>query len=147
LFNFTEANQPYYIQNADKSINIPVNSIDCIRIHLKLKKLNENPHEDPTIWSSFHISTINIIKKTVILDNRSSEKLVLVPGKTYERPRQELSLKMDPSNCNLKAKWPKKWGEYGMIWAETEKEDISANPSIMEVVMGIYENLMDKVES
>lgn len=84
---------------------------------------------------------------TVILDNKSSEKLVLVPGKTYERPRGEVTLKADPSNCNLKAKWPKIWGEYGMIWAKTEKEDISANPSIMEVVMGIYENLMDKVES
>ena len=112
-----------------------------------MKKLKENKHEDPTIWSSFHISTINISKMTAVLENRSSEKLVLVPGKTYERPRQEASLKMDPSNCNLKAKWPKKWGEYGMIWAETEKEDISANPSIMEVVMGVYESLMDKVES
>ena len=55
-------------------------------------------------------------------------------------------MRADASNCNLKADWPKKMGEYGNLWAETYKNDEWALPSMKEVVMGIYIHHMVTVE-
>lgn len=39
--NFIEANNPWYIQNEDLTINIAINTMDCIRIFIKFKELKE----------------------------------------------------------------------------------------------------------
>ena len=75
---------------------------------------------------------------TVTMDSKPEEILNLVPDDTNDRPRGDQSLRADPSNCNLKGKWPKDVGEFARLWAKTEKEDENAYPSIKEVVMGIY---------
>merc|ERR1711935_816833 len=72
------------------------------------------------------------------MDNKPDLNLILVKGKTYERPRGKTSLKADPSSCNLKGKWPKEIGEFAYLWATTCKGDEWADPSIKEVVMGVY---------
>ena len=80
---------------------------------------------------------------TVIMDNKSSETLFLVRGKTYERPRGKSSLRADATNCNLKGKWPKEYAEFAKLWRKVFKKFM---PSIKEVVIGIYLFHMFKVE-
>ena len=80
---------------------------------------------------------------TVIMDNKSSETLFLVRGKTYERPRGKSSLRADATNCNLKGKWPKDFAEFAKLWRKVFKK---SSPSIKEVVIGIYLFHMFKVE-
>ena len=80
------------------------------------------------------------------MDAQPTDVLMLVRGKTYERPRGKDTLRADASNTNLKGNWPKEIGEYAKLWAETFKGDEWALPSITEVVMGIYEHLMIEVE-
>ena len=55
------------------------------------------------------------------MDSKPTEVLILVRGKTYKRSRGQTSLRADASNCDLKGKWPKEMGEYGKLWARTEK--------------------------
>ena len=81
--------------------------MDCIRIYQKLEELKEKPDDSHTLWSPFHLCTINVKEMTVVLDNKPGQTLSLVRGKTYERPREEGNLRADASNCNLKGKWPK----------------------------------------
>jgi len=83
---------------------------------------------------------------TVVMDSKPDQVLTLIRGKTYERPRGKTSLRADASDCNLKAKWPKEYGEYAFLWAVTYKGDKWALPSMKEVVMGIYLHHMVKVE-
>lgn len=107
LEKFTESNHPFFIQNEDKTINIAINTMDCIRIFIKLKELKEEPRDDPTLWSPFHLCTFNLSEMTVELERKSSEKLILVRGESYLRPRGEETLRADASNCNLQGDWPK----------------------------------------
>ena len=147
LSKLTEANQPYFIKNKDQTINIPVNCIDCIRIYQKINELKEKPKDDPKLWSHLHIGTFDVKTMTVVMDGKLNDTLYLVAGQTYERPRGNDSLKADSSDCNRRGKWPDMIGEYAHLWAETFKDgDSMAHPSIKEVVMGVYEHLMDKVE-
>jgi len=43
---FLESNHPYFIQNKDKSINTPINTMDCIRIYQKRNELTDDPDCD-----------------------------------------------------------------------------------------------------
>jgi len=126
--------------------------MDCIRIFGKLDELKKDPDSPPTLWSPYHLAIINIKDKTVVFDSKPDQILKLVRGETYERPRGETSLKADASNCNIKGKWPKSFGEYAKLWAKTYKKDKldldgNAEPSMREVVMGIYLHHMLTVES
>ena len=125
---------------------LPFCTMDCIRIFQKFKELKEEPESEPTLWSPIHYCKINAKAMTVILDSKPNQVLILVRGKTYERPRGKTSLRADASDCNLKAEWPKVIGAYGKLWAETYKGDRLAFPSMKEVVMGIYLHHMVKVE-
>jgi len=58
---------------------------------------------------------------SVVMDNKPNEILKLVRGTKYKRKLGELSLRADASNCNIKSKWPNNIGEYGFMWAKTEK--------------------------
>ena len=143
---FEEANYPYFIQNEDKTTDIPINSMDCFRIHIKFKELTEKPDDDPTLWTPLHLCVFNLKDKTVVMDAKPSEILMLVRGFTYERPRGKDTLRADASNTNLKGEWPERCGEFAKLWGKTVKGDEWAYPSITEVVMGIYEHLMIEVE-
>jgi len=132
----------------------PINTMDCIRIFDKLKELKEDPDADPTIMSLLHLASFNVQDMTVIMDNAShdTQVLKLFRGKTYERPRGKQSLKADASNCNRKGKWPTEIGAYAKLWAHKEKGcklngPWPVNPSMVEVVMGVYQHHMVKVES
>ena len=103
---------PYFIESNDGSEETPINTLDCIRIYDKLNELKEDPWEDPWLWSPIQLAQFNIKDMTVIMDNKSSETLFLVRGKTYERPRGKSSLRADATNCNLKGKWPKEFAEF-----------------------------------
>jgi len=50
LAQLNEAYYPYFIQNEKKTLMQPINCIDCLRIHLKLKELKQSPTADPTIF-------------------------------------------------------------------------------------------------
>lgn len=144
---FIEANHPYYIRSDDKTIDDPINTMDCIRIFEKLNELKEKkPDCRPTLWSPLHYATFNIKDMTVVFDIKPKEILNLVRGKTYYRPRGKYSMRNDPSNCNLKGNWPSEAGEFAKLWAENETGDEESEPSIKEVVMGIYHHHMAKVE-
>ena len=82
-----ESNHPYYIRSKDKTINIPINSLDCIRINTKLNELDLDPDDDPTLWTPLHNCTFNVLEKTVVMDEKPNESLTLRRGKNYERPR------------------------------------------------------------
>lgn len=86
-----EANHPYFIQNKDKTVNTPINTIDCIRIYNLLKELKVNPEAYPWLWSPLHVAKFNLNSMTIIMDNESPEILILVRGEKYERPRGEIS--------------------------------------------------------
>ena len=123
LDKFEKANHPYFIQNEDKTTDIPINSMDCIRIYIKLKELKEKPDDDPTLWTPLHLCVFNLKDKTVVMDAKPTDVLMLVRGKTYQRPRGKDTLRANASNTNLKGDWPKKIGEYARLWAKTYKGD------------------------
>lgn len=83
---------------------------------------------------------INWKDMTVIMDNEPSKVLTLIRGKTYERPRGQLSMRADASDCNIKGKWSKDAAEYGDLWSVTVKGNIKASPSIIDVVLGLGEH-------
>lgn len=142
---FLESNHPYFIQNKDKSINTPVNTMDCIRIYQKCNELTDDPDCDQFLWSPLHLANFNLKDMTVSMNDKDFN-LDLVRGKTYHRPRGSTSQRADASNCNLRGKWPKEDGEYARLWAKTEKGNENALPSIKEVVMGIYLHHMLEVD-
>ena len=80
MSKFIKANHPYYIQSEDKKINIPINTIDNIRIYKKLKSLGDNSEANPSIWSFFHTAQLNLKEMTVIIDNDPTQILKLVRG-------------------------------------------------------------------
>ena len=104
LDKFVVANHPYFARNGDKTINIPINSMDCIRIFELKGGLKKDQSLDPVLWCPLHMITINAKENTVFMDNDPSTELKLVRNETYERPRGESSLRADASNCNLKGK-------------------------------------------
>lgn len=86
---------------------------------------------------------------TVILDRNPSEVFKLVQGQTYSRPRGENSLKADSSNFNINSKWPEDINKFGKLWAIKVKGDeygFKVNPSIKEVVLGIFQHYIEKLE-
>ena len=88
---------------------------------------------------------------TVVFENKPFQVFQLIRGQTYERPRGEHSLKFDANNFNLKSKWPEISGEYGKLWAKTVKganllHTNLTNPSIKDVVLGVYDYHMAFVE-
>ena len=93
-----------------------------------------------------HRAKFNLKDMSAVMDNKPDQILSLVKGENYERPRGEQTLKADASNCNLKGKWPADIGEYAYLWAETEKGNRYAQPTMREVVMGIYLHHMETVE-
>ena len=99
--SFTEINYPWFIQNKDKSIDMPINTMDCIRIFENLKQLKEKTGGDSSLWSPLHLCQFFFVDMTVVMDNKPDQTLLLVRGKTYERPRGQTSLRADASNCNL----------------------------------------------
>ena len=121
---------PWFIQNKDKSTNIPVNTMDCIRIFDNLKQLKDKTGGDSSLWSPLHLCQFFLVDMTVVMDNKPDQQLILVRGKTSETFRGPTSLRADASNCNLKGKWPKVMGEYAKLWAFTYKGDKFAEPSI-----------------
>lgn len=143
---FVEANNPYYIQNKSRSIDIPINTMDCIRIFEKLEELKTEPENEPTLWSPLHLAKINPKEKTVVFESKPDQILKLIKGKNYERPRGARALKADASNCNIAGKWPKEIGEYARLWGLTKKGDKEAQPSMREIVMGLYFHHIKKVE-
>jgi len=54
-FTFTKINHPWFIQNEDKSIDIPINTMDCIRIFDNLKELKDKTGGDSSLWSPLHL--------------------------------------------------------------------------------------------
>jgi len=122
--------------------------MDCIRIWDKLKELKENPDTDPNLVSLLHLVSFNLKEMTVIMDSdiHAANILELVRGKTYERPRGQNTLRGDASNCDIKGKWPKEMGEFAFLWSITYKGNKTEEPSIKEVVIGIYHYHMDMVE-
>ena len=93
--------------------------MDCIRIFDNLKELKEKTGGDSSLWSPLHLCQFFLVDMTVVMDNKPDLNLILVKGKTYQRPRGKTSLKADASNCNLKGKWPENTGEYAKLWAKT----------------------------
>jgi len=88
LSKLIEANHPYYIRSLDMTTDeIPINSLDCIRINTKLKELDLKPDDSPTLWTPLHYCTFNVLEKTVVMDSKPNEVLTLRRGKNYERPR------------------------------------------------------------
>ena len=121
LDGFVLKNHPWFIQNEDKSIDKPVNTMDCIRIFDKLEELKKEPDADPILMTLLHLAKINLKDMTVVMDNNTSQIHSLVKGETYERPRGEQTLRADASNCNLKGKWPTDFGAYAKLWARIVK--------------------------
>ena len=117
---FLKSNHPYFIQNNDKSINIPINTMDCIRIYEKCNELIGNPDSDSLLCTPLHMAEFNLNKMTVDMNNQVFK---LVRGKTYQRPRGNISHRADASNCNLRGKWPKTVGEFAKLWGTIEKGD------------------------
>jgi len=115
-----KSGHPYFIQNHDKSVNIPINTMDCIRIYEKCNELIGNPDSDPLLWTPLHMAEFNLKEMTVLMNEEFFE---LVRGKTYQRPRGNISHRADASNCNLRGKWPKKTGEFAKLWGTIEKGD------------------------
>ena len=99
--SLTEINYPWFIQSEDKSTDIPINTMDCIRIFENLKQLKDKTGGDSSLWSPIHLCQFFFIDMTVKMDNKPDQHLILVRGETYERPRGQTSLRADASNCNL----------------------------------------------
>jgi len=88
---------------------------------------------------------------TVIFENKPFQVFMLVKGAEYERPRGEHSLKADATNFDLGSKWPEISGEYGKLWAKIVKGATLLhtnvfNPSIKDVVLGVYEDHMQHID-
>jgi len=76
---------------------------------------------------------------TAIINGNTSESFYLVKGQSYYRTRGENSMRDNPSDFYVKSSWQKSIGKYGKKWALKVKENEKINPSIKEVVKGIYE--------
>lgn len=68
--SFTEANYPWYMQNDDKTIDIPINSMDCIRIFHKLQELKEDPDAVSSLWSPLQLAQFFLDNMTAVMDNK-----------------------------------------------------------------------------
>lgn len=112
MAEFLESNHPYFIQNEEKSINEPINTMDCIRIFQKLKDIKEKKEDNPNLWSPLHYCQFFLETMTVVKDNKPDTILLLIRGKSYERHRGNQSERADASNCNLNGNWPEKVGAY-----------------------------------
>lgn len=44
------SNWPYFIRNVDSNYNEPLNSLDCLRIHLRLYKLHNEESNDKKLY-------------------------------------------------------------------------------------------------
>lgn len=124
---------PYFIQDEEKTVSLPVNQLDCFRI---------NSEESHVIWSPTHQAIIFIADGTVkFVREKKSMKIdttyVLVKGKAGEQRRGQDTLRADPESTNLNSKQNEQLGQYGFLWSVSEKKDNNANPSIYEVVMGL----------
>jgi len=71
-----KASYPYFIQNKSKSINIPINFIDCNRIFDKMKELKnlmlleeETILDDAefTLWLPHHQAIVNLEDMTAVI--------------------------------------------------------------------------------
>ena len=83
---------PWFIQNKDKSIDIPINTMDCIRIFDNLKQLKDKTGGDSSLWSPLHLCQFFLVDMTVVMDNKPDQQLILVRGKTSETFRGPTSL-------------------------------------------------------
>jgi len=110
-----------------------------------LEELSGKSDADPLIWSSSHSATLNLKDMTAVIVTIPSETLNLIRGETYSRPRGDDTFTANLFSCDLKAKWPTVINEYGILWKKTIKGDENAEPSIREVVMGVYKYLFESV--
>ena len=96
-----KANFPMFIRNADRTVDIPLNGMDCMAIHLYQQKLNAKMPETPTqVISGYQKMRIDLItKRAYFLETAKAkqyEKEVLKleqiePGE--RRPRGDYNLK------------------------------------------------------
>ena len=71
LKKLVKASHPYFIQNDSKSINIPINYIDCNRIFDKINELEDNSVEidEYSLWLPHHHAVVNVEDMTAIIEN------------------------------------------------------------------------------
>lgn len=81
------ANWPYYIMNEDGTYNEPVNSIDCLIIYQRLKKIRQGQEKDPLILLPLENFEVNVNDMTAIKDFNPHEKYRLIKADKNVRKR------------------------------------------------------------
>ena len=91
-----EVNQPYYIENQDKTFSRPLNSFDCLQIRLQIEKIKNDPLASMVVVSPFEMIIIDLLTmrvsywNTTHIEGFENEKLKLVKGVVgtrRQRPR------------------------------------------------------------
>lgn len=81
------ANWPYFIKNADGSFNEPVNSIDCLIIYQRMKKIRQGQESDPNILLPLMNFEVDVKEMTAIKDFNPNEKYTLAKADKNVRLR------------------------------------------------------------
>lgn len=126
-----------------------MNTLDCIRINLKLKELKKNPKADKLLFCGLQGITIDFNNYRVFYhferENLKNEHFVLVRSDERVRFRGYHTLKSMGNDFNLgNLVFSKVCGEYGYSWSEGYYKDKERLPSMTQVVNGLklyYRNM------
>jgi len=87
LKELIEAGHPYFLQNNSKSINIPINFLDCNRIFDKINEIEDDSSSDEdnefSLWLPHHQAILNLVDMTAVIESEPDKVLKVVKGKTY----------------------------------------------------------------
>mgnify|MGYP001417437077 CR=1 FL=1 len=96
LSKLDEVNQPYYIENQDKTFSKALNSFDCVQIRLQIEKIKNDPTASMVVVSPFEMIIIDLLNmrvsywNTTHIEGFENEKFKLVKGvieSRRQRPR------------------------------------------------------------
>lgn len=78
MTKLNQINQPYFIQNDDVSFKEPLNTLDCLRLHIRLQKLKNGKTHDQKIYLPSLRMEIDLTTKEAKLDGMINRKFKLV---------------------------------------------------------------------
>ena len=58
-------NQPFNIENVDRSFVRPFNSFDCIQINMQIEKIKSDPYASKVVISPFEMAIIDLLNMRV----------------------------------------------------------------------------------
>jgi len=148
MLQLIEASHPHYILNADKTFSQEVNCLDCIRIYLQRKEMEQNEESASTMYSGLCKFQIDLKTNTVVFDDKPDARYVLVKQDRGEiRCRPSTSLKANGAEFDL-GSYPQDNTTLRRLWQEyskLKKGEHWVMPSIKELIRGLCFHHCEKV--